>query len=88
LCTKAKPEPIEKLIDITLNSVSEIKSTFDQWRSMGLKNSTRRNNLRSTCPAQQRESDKELDIAKHMIENPTTYTRVLSLSSATNQAQK
>jgi carboxyl-terminal processing protease len=88
MCIKAKPEPIEKLIDITLNSVSEIKSTFDQWRSMGLKNSTRRNNLRSTCPAQQRESDKELDIAKHMIENPTTYTRVLSLSSATNQAQK
>ena len=88
LCTKAKPEPIEKLINITLNSASGIKSTFHQWRSVGLKNSARRNNLRSTCPAQQRKSDKELDIAIHMIENPTTYTRALYFSSATNQAQK
>ncbi|MFB0992747.1 MAG: S41 family peptidase, partial [Rhodospirillales bacterium] len=88
LCTKAKPEPIEKFINITLNSASGIKSTFHQWRSVGLKNSARRNNLRSTCPAQQRKSDKELDIAKHMIKNPTTYTRALYFSSATNQAQK
>ena len=88
LCTRTRPESIEKLIDITLNSAPEIKSTFHQWRSVGLKNSTRRKSLRNTCPAAQRLSNRELDVAKHMIENPETYARAMSFSAATNQAHK
>ena len=88
LCIRSKYETVEKLIDVTISSVLEIKSIFKRWRSVLLIDDIQRKILRSTCRAEQKKTDTELNVAKHIFENPTSYARLMSLSSAPNQAHK
>jgi hypothetical protein len=71
-----------------MNSVFEIKSTFQEWRSVVLIDDNRRKGLRSTCRAEQKQTDTELEIAIHIISNPTSYARLKGLSSVSDQAHR
>jgi carboxyl-terminal processing protease len=88
LCIRSKYETVEKLIDVTISSVLEIKSIFKRWRSVLLIDDIQRKILRSTCRAEQKKTDTELNVAKHIFENPISYARLMSLSSEPNQAHK
>ncbi len=88
LCVSTKPVNVEKMIDRALNRGLKVKSTFDRWRSPGLKDDSSREKLRASCPAERHETDRELEVAKHLIENPKAYMKALALSSAPHQALK
>ena len=88
LCIRSKPKTVEKFIDATMSSVLEIKSTFQEWRSVVLLEDGRRNSLRNTCRAKQIQTGTELEIAKYIIENPKSYNRIMGLSLASNPAHK
>lgn len=88
LCTGAEPVPISKWVQLTIEKKLDSRSTFDQWRTPGLIDDKRRHSLRDTCPAGRRLTDTELEVARHLIENPASYSQVLSISATTNQAQQ
>jgi carboxyl-terminal processing protease len=88
LCIRSKPETVENLVTVTMSSVLDIKSIFQKWRSVLLMNDVQRKSLRSTCQAEQTQTGTELDVAKHIIANPTSYARIMGLSSTSNHAHK
>ncbi len=88
LCTGAQPVAISKWLQLTIENKLDERTTFDQWRTPGLIDEERRHNLRNTCPAGRRLTDNELEVAKHLIENPASYMQALSISAATHQAHQ
>jgi carboxyl-terminal processing protease len=88
LCIGSKPKTVEKLINVTMNSILEIKSTLQEWRSKVLIDDVQLKNLRSTCRAEQKQTNTVLEVAKHIIANPTSYDRIIGLSSASDQTHK
>jgi len=88
LCIQSKPKTVKKLIDLTMNSVLKIKSTFQEWRSVILIGDLRRKSLRSTCRAGKKQTDIDLKIAKHIITNPASYSSIMELSIVSDPAHK
>jgi len=86
LCLPTKASDIPKLVDRVLERELTVKTTFNQWRTPGIKNSERREELRASCPAERHEADTELLVAQHLIENPKSYSKALTLSTRPVQA--
>ncbi len=88
LCIPETVDNIAKLVESALDTAPDVKLTFDQWRVPGLKDSSRREKLRASCPAERHEADTELAVAQHLIKNPDVYAKALSLSTRPAQASK
>lgn len=86
LCVPTKTHDIEKLVDRALDRELSVKSAFNQWRTPGSKDSARREKLRASCPAERHKADTELQVARHLIENPKSYSKALALSTQSDQA--
>lgn len=75
--TAKSPDPVPRVL-----AERDTATILAAWRTVGLNDEARRQELRSACPAQSRRDDSlDLELARRLAANPPLFARLLGLSA-------
>ena len=87
ICTSGIKDGAQAVIGKVMANRSKTEEAFVAWRQPGLRAEPIRNRLRTSCPAQRRRDDMEIQIARELIQDQTLFAQALNLTAATHQAR-
>lgn len=96
ICTSGLPEgardndrdAARDLIRRVIADKAKTGEMLAAWRGSGAFDDAKRTQLRETCPAQRRNADLEVEIARQLVEDRALYAEALGMTAAVHQAHR
>ncbi len=86
ICTSGIQDTATKELLKKLELQTGKRDTLSKWRQVEINNTSGRNDLRAKCSPENHKGNKDLRLARLLIEDSVLYYRALDLNSATAQA--